>query len=153
PRERNVVIFGKTGSGKSSIINTIVHKQLAKTSNDVHGCTSTTQRYPVEISGQRFTLIDTAGLNLGVAKKAEKQLKSLLRELLSPRSDGIDLLVYCVRCMTSLRALVEDYTTFYSGICRRVPIVIVVTGLEKMTRMENWWDTNRMEIESLGMHF
>lgn len=154
PWERNIVIFGKTGSGKSSIINTIAQTQLAETSNDTYRCTSTTQRYQVEISGQTFVLIDTAGLNSGVAAKAENQLKNLLCELMNPRSDGISLLVYCVHCTTPLRALVEDYTTFYSGICREnVPIVIVVTGLEKMTPMEVWWDSNWREIKSLGMHF
>ncbi|KIK32260.1 hypothetical protein CY34DRAFT_49513, partial [Suillus luteus UH-Slu-Lm8-n1] len=152
--ERNIVIFGKTGSGKSSVINTIAQSQLVETSNDTYRCTSTTQRYQVEISGQTFVLIDTAGLNLGVAAKAENQLKNLLCELVNPTSDGISLLVYCVHCTTPLRALVKDYTKFYSGICREnVPIVIVVTGLEKMTPMEVWWDSNWREIESLGMHF
>ncbi|KAG2040460.1 P-loop containing nucleoside triphosphate hydrolase protein, partial [Suillus americanus] len=129
---RNVVIFGETGSGKSSIINTIAQEQLAKTSNDAHGCTSTAQRYTVEISGQRFVLIDTAGLNLGAADtvpagKAEKQLKNLLRELMNSRLDGISLLVYCMCSTIAPHVLVKAYNKFYSEICRKkVPIVVIV---------------------------
>ncbi|KAG1764538.1 kinase-like domain-containing protein [Suillus occidentalis] len=153
-RERNIVIFGETGSGKSSIINAIAQKQLAKTSNDAHGCTSTIQRYPVEISGQRFVLIDTVGLNLGTVDalptaKAEKKLKGLLRDLMSSRLDGISLLVYCMYSTIAPCALVRAYNEFYSGICqKKAPIVVVVTGLEKETRMENWWDTNKDKFEN-----
>ncbi|KIK48608.1 hypothetical protein CY34DRAFT_8177 [Suillus luteus UH-Slu-Lm8-n1] len=154
-RERNIVIFGETGSGKSSIINAIAQKQLAKTSNDAHGCTSTIQRYPVEISGQRFVLIDTVGLNLGTADalptaKAEKKLRGLLRNLMSSKLDGISLLVYCMYSTIAPCALVRAYNEFYSGICqKKVPIVVVVvTGLEKETSMESWWDTSKDKFEN-----
>ncbi|KAG2051825.1 hypothetical protein BDR06DRAFT_850926, partial [Suillus hirtellus] len=129
---RNIVIFGKTSSGKSSIINTIAQKQLVKTSNSAHGCTSTTQRYPVEISGQQFVLIDTAGLCMGTANtvpaaKAEKKLKSLLHELMSSKLNGISLLVYCMNSMIAPSTLVKAYDKFYSRICqKKVPIVVVI---------------------------
>ncbi|KAG1725512.1 hypothetical protein EDB19DRAFT_1947052 [Suillus lakei] len=158
-RGRNVIIFGETGVGKSSIINTIAQQELAKTSNDGSGCTPSAERHPVEISGQRFILFDTAGLNEGSegtvpAAKAEKQLKSLLRELMSPGSDGISLLVYCVRSTSSPHIHARAYNTFYAGICqKKVPIVVVATGLERETRMESWWDMNREKFESHGMHF
>ncbi|KAG1797320.1 P-loop containing nucleoside triphosphate hydrolase protein, partial [Suillus plorans] len=154
---RNIVIFGETGSGKSSIINTIAQKQLAKTSNDAHGCTSTSQRYPVEFSGQRFVLIDTAGLRTGTADtvsaaKAEKRLKNLLRELMNSKLDEISLLVYCMDSTIATSALLEAYDKFYSGICqKKFPIVVVITGLEKETHMESWWDTNVKKFK--GMYF
>lgn len=156
---RNVVIFGETGVGKSSIINTIAQKELAKTSNDSPGCTSNSERYPVEISSQRFVLLDTAGLNEGnegtvPAAKAEKQLKSLLRELISSGSDGIGLLVYCVHSTSAPHALAHAYNMVYAGVCqKRVPIVVVITGLEREARMENWWDTNEEKFKSRGMQF
>ncbi|KAG0697663.1 hypothetical protein DFH29DRAFT_1003513 [Suillus ampliporus] len=159
PRERNVVIFGESGSGKSSVINAIMQKELAKTSSDAAGCTFSYQRHRVEISGQRFVLFDTAGLNEGTvgtvpAAKAEEKLKGLLRELMSPGSDGIGLLVYCIRSTRARRALIRNFNIFYSAICRKkVPIVLVVTGLENEVVMENWWDTNGKEFKNRGMHF
>ncbi|KAG1889139.1 P-loop containing nucleoside triphosphate hydrolase protein [Suillus subluteus] len=160
PWGRNIVIFGKSGAGKSSIINTIAREQLAETSNDTTGCTSGHKCHPVTISGQRFVLFDTVGLGEGPAgtvpdAEAKRQLKSLLRHLMSSRSpsDGIDLLVYCVSSkMTTLPAIIRAYETFYSRVCRKkVPIVIVMTGLENKPDMESWWDTNKGKFKS--MHF
>lgn len=160
PQEKNVVIFGETGSGKSSIINVIAQEQVAKTSNDAPGCTSEPKRYLVDISGQKFALIDTAGLNEGTAgtvtpKQAKQQLKGLLDKLMSHKSpsDGIDLLVYCVRNTTAPRAILDAYDTVYSGTCRkkRVPIVVVVTGLESETPMESWWDAHKEIFNSMHL--
>lgn len=158
--EKNVVIFGESGSGKSSIINVIAQKQVAKTSNDALGCTSESKRYSVDISGQKFALFDTVGLNEGTAgtvppKQAKRQLKSLLDKLLSHKSpsDGIDLIVYCVRNTTAPRVILDAYDTVYSGTCRKkgVPIVVVVTGLESETPMENWWDSHKETFSSLHL--
>ncbi|KAG2070685.1 hypothetical protein BDR04DRAFT_1099706 [Suillus decipiens] len=150
PREKNIVIFGETGSGKSSVINVIAQKEVAKTSNDAVGCTSEPKSYSVDIFGQRFALFDTAGLNEGTAgtvpqREAKRQLKSLLDKLHESSSDGIDLLVYCVRRPTSPRAILSAYNTVYSWTCRKktVPIVVVVTGLEFESPMEGWWDAHR----------
>jgi hypothetical protein len=156
-REKTIVIFGNNGSGISSIINVIAQEQLAKTSCDARGCTSTPQRYQVEILGHRFVLFDTASLNQGVGgtvttAKAEKQLRSLLHKLMNSKSDEIGLLVYCMHRTTAPPIVAEAYNKFYSGICqKKVPIVIIVTGLEKETHMESWWNTNRKKFE--GMHF
>lgn len=159
PYGRNIVIFGEAGAGKSSVINTIAQKQLAKTSNDAHGCTSTAQRYPVEISGQKFVLFDTAGLGEGSPgsvpdAEAKRQLKNLLCRLMSSTSPsgGIDLLVYCVSSTTARSAIIRAYDMFYSKVCKKkVPIVIVITRLEDETNMESWWDKNRGKLKS--MHF
>ncbi|KAG2040458.1 P-loop containing nucleoside triphosphate hydrolase protein [Suillus americanus] len=160
PLDRNVVIFGETGSGKSSFINTIAQKQqLAKTSNDAHGCTSTPECYPVDVSGRKYILIDTPGLNEGSAgavpdAEAKELLKNLLRELMSSRSDGIGLLVYCVRSATHPRAFIKAYNKVYSEIChKRVPIILVVEGWRNEREMESWWITNGEQCNSRGMHF
>ncbi|KAG1786484.1 uncharacterized protein HD556DRAFT_1415468 [Suillus plorans] len=157
--KRNVVIFGDSGSGRSSVINAIAQTQPAKTSSSATGCTFAYERHTVEISGQTFVLFDTAGLNEGTAAKVpaakvEKNLKNLLNELMSPKSDGIGLLVYCVRSTSARRALLRNYHIFYSGICRKkVPIVVAVTGLENELDMESWWDANGKEFTIRGMHF
>ncbi|KAG1838257.1 P-loop containing nucleoside triphosphate hydrolase protein, partial [Suillus subluteus] len=155
----NIVIFGETGSGKSSFINRIAQHVLAKISNDALGCTSTPERYPVEISGRKYILIDTPGLNEGFAgtvpdAEAKKWLKNLLRELMSSRSDGISLLMYCVRKETRPHTFVKAYNKVYSDIChQRVPIILVIEGWRNKQEMESWWITNGMQCNNHGMHF
>jgi hypothetical protein len=114
----------------------------------------------VELPGEKFVLFDTVGLDEGTAgtvpaAEAEANLKSLLRELMSPGSNGIGLLVYCVRSVRVSRALLRNYNLFYSAICRKkVPIVVVVTGLENQEPdMESWWYANGREFKRCGMHF
>jgi GTP-binding protein EngB required for normal cell division len=160
PRARNVVIFGESGSGKSSVINALAQNQVAATSSSAAGCTFRYQKHEVDLSGERFILFDTVGLDEGTAgtvpaAEAEANLKSLLRDLMSPESNGIGLLVYCVRSVRVSRALLRNYNLFYSAICRKkVPIVIVITGLENQEpTMDSWWDTNGKEFKKCGMHF
>ncbi|KAG1731268.1 P-loop containing nucleoside triphosphate hydrolase protein [Suillus lakei] len=159
PRGGNIVIFGETGSGKSSLVNKITQLPLAKTSNDALGCTSTPERYPIEIFGKKYILIDTPGLNEvsnGTVPDAEAKelLKNLLCELMSSRSDDIGLLVYCVGSGTHPRTFVKAYNKFYSGICHnKVPIILVVEGLYNESGVKSWWNSNGEACRSRGMHF
>ncbi|KAH7926915.1 P-loop containing nucleoside triphosphate hydrolase protein [Leucogyrophana mollusca] len=157
PRLRNVIVFGESGVGKSSLINLIAEKPVAKTSSDAVGCTFGHVSYPMEIEGETYMLWDTAGLDEGTsgtipAAKAEEQLRIFLRGL---TPNGIDLLIYCVRGTRIRKALLRNYTIFYSAICRKkVPVVLVVTGLENSEGdMEEWWVTNERELRKHRMYF
>ncbi|KAH7916608.1 hypothetical protein BJ138DRAFT_1121717 [Hygrophoropsis aurantiaca] len=155
---RNVVIFGESGVGKSSVINAIAGQKVARTSSTAVGCTFRWSRQEVRIGEFSVGIWDTAGLDEGTygtvpAAKAEENLKRLLKEL--GASNGIDLLVYCVRGTRVRRALLKNYSIFYSAICRKkVPIVLVITGLENHEgEMENWWKSNESEFTKLKMRF
>jgi len=159
-RARNIVIFGESGSGKSSVINAITQAQRAETSSSAAGCTFCYKKHEVEISDENYILFDTVGLDEGTAgtvpaAEAVENLKSLLRELMSPRSNGIGLLVYCVRSVRLSRVLLRNYNLFYSVICRKkVPIVVVVTGLENQEpTMDSWWDANETVFKKYGIYF
>ncbi|KAH7916634.1 P-loop containing nucleoside triphosphate hydrolase protein, partial [Hygrophoropsis aurantiaca] len=155
---RNIVVFGESGVGKSSLVNMIVGTEVAQTSSGAVGCTFEYTRHEASIGGQPFGVWDTAGLDEGEygtvpAKKAEANLKGLLRDLV--KANGIDLLVYCVRATRVRKVLQSNYNIFYSAICRKkVPIVIVVTGLENYEEgMDRWWRDNEPEFTALNMHF
>ena len=44
---RNIVIFGETGTGKSSLINMLSNSQMAEVSNLAVGCTFQSNPYPI----------------------------------------------------------------------------------------------------------
>ncbi|KAH7912297.1 P-loop containing nucleoside triphosphate hydrolase protein, partial [Hygrophoropsis aurantiaca] len=155
---RNVIIFGESGVGKSSLINLIAGQTIAKTSGDAVGCTFQHTSYVVTIRGISYKLWDTAGLDEGAfgsvpAAKAEEQLGLFLQALVA--ADGVDLLVYCVRGTRLRKALLRNYKIFYGAICRKkVPVAIVVTGLEHHEpEMEDWWTMNNAELKKHGMRF
>ena len=155
---KNIVVFGESGVGKSSLINLIVGRSIAATSSGAKGCTFDHKKYELQVDDTQYAIWDTAGLDEGAygtvpAEIAEEHLKQLLRDL--TRANGIHLLVYCVRATRLRKTLLSNYNLFYSAICRKkVPIVAVVTGLENYEEeMADWWIANETEFASLKMHF
>ncbi|KIJ67581.1 hypothetical protein HYDPIDRAFT_38074 [Hydnomerulius pinastri MD-312] len=155
---RNVIIFGESGVGKSSLINMITGQNHAATSPDALGCTFRHTKYPAVIDGETYQLWDTAGLDEATMGKvpapiAEENLKKFLRQLV--KAEGIQLLIYCVRGSRATRALLRNYRIFYTAICRRkAPVVVVVTGLENYKgSMDMWWTANEKELKKHRMRF
>ncbi|KAF8310053.1 P-loop containing nucleoside triphosphate hydrolase protein, partial [Amanita rubescens] len=152
----NVIIFGETGVGKSSLINMIAGTPSAAISSSAIGCTFESIPYVVELNGLQYRLWDTAGLNEGEngnlsADRAIESLQELVRNL---QYGGISLLVYCIRG-SRLRDIVKiDYGLFYTIICgAQVPVVVVITGLENEDDMEDWWKDNVQDFNDRGMRF
>lgn len=161
----SVVIFGETGAGKSSLVNLITRTEAAPTSPDAMGCTNGTKEYMHDISIQdkilKVKLLDTAGLNEGAdgtvpAEEARKVLRKLLQKRMG--QDDINLLVYCVQGTKQgrhgIKALCRNYEICKSEVQGRIPIVLVVTGLENMkVEMEEWWKNNEQFISEYSMTF
>ena len=58
---RNVIVFGTLGVGKSTLMNRIAGSDQFQTSDGSEGCTQKVARY--EIPGKGITVIDTPGTN------------------------------------------------------------------------------------------
>ncbi|KIK69371.1 hypothetical protein GYMLUDRAFT_255891 [Collybiopsis luxurians FD-317 M1] len=158
PTPTNVILFGSTGCGKSSIINMLLDNQSnpAPTSNGTMGCTAEPNSYTTTIEGHNYQLYDTNGLDQGSmgtvsSKDALINLYHLLRDL----QGGITLLVYCIRGPTFISGFKQNYDILFNGFCHKsIPIVLVVTGLEdEEPDMESWWKTNGENFTVNGMHF
>ncbi|KAG2066039.1 P-loop containing nucleoside triphosphate hydrolase protein [Suillus decipiens] len=157
----NIVIFGESGSGKSSLVNLISGTNTAVTSSDAGGCTTRINAYEVLIRSEMWTqkvkLFDTAGLDEGPQatvpdKEARRVLKKLVRTLME--QGNIHLIMYCVRGERVIPALRRNYKLIQSEVAMRVPIVLVVTCLESYEpEMEEWWKLNEHTISELGMIF
>ncbi|KAG2140441.1 P-loop containing nucleoside triphosphate hydrolase protein [Suillus cothurnatus] len=159
----NVVIFGESGAGKSSLVNLITKKHAAPTSCDSAGCTAQTNEYDLSIGSNQSNLLkvklfDTPGLDQNSEgavpdKVAQQVLKNLLRSL----GDDVHLLMYCVQSVkfkAARKALSRNYNLVRSEVKGSVPIVLVVTGLEdQRPEMEDWWRNNERFISDSGMTF
>jgi len=151
----NIIVFGETGAGKSSVINMLAGEEKAKIGSDAIGVTFQTERYSMKIEGKLFEVYDTVGLSEGdsgtiSASEAIGNLYELIREL----HGGVSLLVYVLRGPRLRTAARKNYNMFYEIFCKKqVPIVIVITGLEEQKDMPGWWNRNQMHFTNQKMIF
>jgi len=152
---RNIVIFGETGAGKSSVVNLIAGKRLAEVGSSARGCTFKSASYEDAIEEFSIRMHDTVGLNEGeggtvAAREAIIELYNLIEGL----REGISLLVFCLRGRIK-DTTKKNYKLFFEGLCQmQVPIVLVVTGLElEEPDMQSWWSRNAQEFNSSQMVF
>jgi 50S ribosome-binding GTPase len=154
PPTPNVILFGESGSGKSSIVNMVAESPLAVVSSSVNGCTFASARYTVNIQGSTFNIYDTAGLDEGDNGTVPKndaivQLFRLLKSL----DTGVSLLVFCMRGPRIKEAAHRNWRLFHEIICRnKVPIIMAITGLEQEEVMDEWWVRNKGAFQKYGMN-
>ncbi|KAJ8596408.1 P-loop containing nucleoside triphosphate hydrolase protein [Rhizopogon salebrosus TDB-379] len=156
----NVVIFGETGVGKSSLVNLITGGRVPhEISPDASGRITETTVHDHEVAFQnkllKLKLFDTPGLGAGSehvvpAQEAESFFQKHLRKL--KQENQIHLLMYCVR--SARKATLRRNYDLVQSKFKEVPIALVVTGLEYQSPdMEAWWTNNNNFLSSQQMTF
>jgi predicted GTPase len=145
---KNIVLFGETGAGKSSVVNLMAGRDRAETSPGTEPCTMQWQEHPITFDGCVYKVFDTIGIEdpqLGMKEYLDiiVNAHNLIKEL--DQGGGIDLLLFCVRAGRVTATLQTNYRLFYEWLCeKKVPVVLVLTGLEREKgNMENWWNRNK----------
>ncbi|KAI6032789.1 P-loop containing nucleoside triphosphate hydrolase protein [Pisolithus orientalis] len=135
-RIANIVLFGETGVGKTSVINLIAGHEIASVSSGVRGCTLDSKEYRLAANESHLRIFDTVGLN-------------------SPTvNQGVDLLLFCMRGGRLNEAQLNNYRLFQEYLCeKKVPVAIVVTHLEQEANMEQWWADNEEDLRNFKIDF
>ncbi|KAF6741622.1 hypothetical protein DFP72DRAFT_942620 [Ephemerocybe angulata] len=170
PSVRNLVFFGETGVGKSSIINMVRESMgispnssegMAKISSSAMGCTVVNTVYSLHVSPSdsetlSLALWDTAGFSeTAHGTVSSDQAGENLVTLLQSMGGGTDLLVYCVRGRPFRSVVGQIYDLAHKKACGgKVPILLVVNGLENQEKgMEDWWVQNKAIFVKRKMDF
>ena len=145
-RPINVVLFGKAGVGKSSLINLISGRPVARVTSDTESCTLDSTSYLIDTLKRQFVVWDTVGFN-GVrnghdnTRQAVVNTAQLIRSLSA--ESGVDLLVFVKKCGKLTPSELNSYRLFEKFLCEgQVPVAVIVTHLEDQKPMEQWWETN-----------
>eukprot|EP01117_Protostelium_nocturnum_P014538 TRINITY_DN553_c0_g2_i1.p1 TRINITY_DN553_c0_g2~~TRINITY_DN553_c0_g2_i1.p1 ORF type:complete len:243 (-),score=70.13 TRINITY_DN553_c0_g2_i1:245-973(-) len=153
-KKKKVLVFGGTGSGKSSVVNLLLNKEIATTSNSSVGCTFSHTSYESEELG--LELFDTVGL--GETKsgtvsdnKATDKLMSLVKEF---SKDGLNLLVLCTSFGRLNAVTVQNYKFFFEDFCfKKVPCILCVTHSESERNVDKWTEETKAFLEELELEF
>jgi hypothetical protein len=131
----------------------LMGEPVAAVSNQAVGCTYASEKFRATIDdGREVMLYDTAGLNEAEAgtvspKQAIRNLRLLVNDLKT-----VNLLVYCIRGTRYRKIVGDNYNIFCNMICggdRKVPVVLVVTGLENEENLDGWWDDNKEDYDEM----
>ena len=87
----SILITGKTGVGKSRLVNALVGERVAQEGRSTSACTDAVTSYKTEISGVDVVVWDSPGLQ-GVTCNE----RLYLQEMESKLSQGIDVMIYCI---------------------------------------------------------
>jgi hypothetical protein len=153
----NIVIFGETGAGKSSVINLVAGREVAHTSSGWERCTQHWTEYTIIFdNGTPYQVFDTVGLedprvDSGEYLTAITNADSLINALNG--RGGINLLLFCIRGGRVTATMQSNYRLFFEFFCQeKVPVALVVTNLEREERMEDWYTRNVGHLEKYAIH-
>ncbi|EIW86111.1 hypothetical protein CONPUDRAFT_160953 [Coniophora puteana RWD-64-598 SS2] len=149
----NVVIFGETGAGKSSVVNLVLGRDEAPVNSSAIGVTFGAKPYSVDLDGRSVRLFDTSGLDEGDEGSVSREDAIVqLYHLLTSLDDGISLLAFVMRAPRIKQAHVNNWRIFCDVVCKqRVPAIIIITGLENEDPMSGWWTNNKGAFDRYGM--
>lgn len=135
----------------------LANEEVAKVSNQAAGCTPSCEQHvipspgPDDVEPGEYRIWDTPGLNEGdggtvPSPKAFDHLVKLVRD------HGVNLLIHCIRGPRLKDIFRVNHDLIWGIICQgKVPIVVVITGLEDEHDRDVWWTENREEFERRGM--
>lgn len=121
----NILLVGKTGVGKSTLVNNVFREQLASTGI---GKPITKHLRRISKEGVPIVLYDTRGLELSESVQSEVR-KEIFQALDENRKKGPDeaihVIYYCINANSS--RIEESEISFINELSQQVPVIIVLT--------------------------
>ncbi|HGN1201612.1 TPA: GTPase family protein [Providencia rettgeri] len=126
-------LMGKTGAGKSSLINALFQSTLSPVS-DVSGCTRHAQRFSMTMNNHTLTFIDLPGV--GESLERDKEYHQLYRNLLPE----LDLIIWVLKADDRAWSSDEQCYRFLTEQCGYQPkrFLFVLNQADKIEPCRQW---------------
>lgn len=144
----NILVAGKTGSGKSTLINAVFREKLAETGV---GQPITQHVEKITKEGVPLTLYDTKGLELN--PEAQHEVLLSLSDLIKSQKEkgpheAIDIVYYCIN---STMARIEPFEMeLIEAMAEHVPVLLILTQAigEKNSDFEKYLNELDLPVQS-----
>ncbi|EPL6464374.1 TPA: GTPase [Proteus mirabilis] len=126
-------LMGKTGAGKSSLINALFQSQLSPVSN-VSGCTRQAQRFSMTMNNHTLTFIDLPGV--GESLERDREYHQLYHNLLPE----LDLIIWVLKADDRAWSSDEQCYRFLTEQCGYQPkrFLFVLNQADKIEPCRQW---------------
>ncbi|WP_272670439.1 MULTISPECIES: GTPase family protein [unclassified Providencia] len=126
-------LMGKTGAGKSSLINALFQSSLSPVS-DVSGCTRHTQRFSMTMNNYTLTFVDLPGV--GESIERDREYHQLYRNLLPE----LDLIIWVLKADDRAWSSDEQCYRFLTEQCGNQPkqFLFVLNQADKIEPCRQW---------------
>ena len=126
-------LMGKTGAGKSSLINALFQSTLSPVS-DVSGCTRHAQRFSMSMNNHTLTFIDLPGV--GESLERDREYHQLYRNLLPE----LDLIIWVLKADDRAWSSDEQCYRFLTEQCGYQPerFLFVLNQADKIEPCRQW---------------
>ncbi|WP_272668660.1 MULTISPECIES: GTPase family protein [unclassified Providencia] len=130
-------LMGKTGAGKSSLINALFQSQLSPVSN-VSGCTRQAQHFSMTMGSHAMTFIDLPGI--GESLERDREYHSLYHNLLPE----LDLIIWVLKADDRAWSSDEQCYRFLTEQCGYQPsrFLFVLNQADKIEPCRQWDEHN-----------
>ena len=134
-----IAIFGKTGAGKSSLMNALFGQPVSMV-NHVQACTRDLQEVELNVRGKRVILIDCPG----VAESEDRDVEyaKLYRDLLSGQNGhpAVDCILWVLKGDDrAFKADADFYKNLIKPACEQnLPFLFVLNQVDKIEPFRQW---------------
>ncbi|PNL50031.1 GTP-binding protein [Proteus mirabilis] len=130
-------LMGKTGAGKSSLINALFQSSLSPVS-DISGCTRQAQRFSMTMRNHTLTFIDLPGV--GESLERDREYHQLYRNLLPE----LDLIIWVLKADDRAWSSDEQCYRFLTEQCGYQPnrFLFVLNQADKIEPCRQWDEHN-----------
>ena len=135
-RAPRILMIGRTGFGKSSLINSIMGKYVAEVS-DVESCTIGTSKYSCSVSGGApIEILDTRGIDESIALDDFKTAEQDVIE--SVLSFNPDVCLFILNCTSrdgmddDLEFLKQTRKEYYQKYAIELPVIVVINKADNV---------------------
>lgn len=120
----NILIAGRSGVGKSTLINAVFQQHLAETG---HGRPVTQSTREITKDGMPITIFDTRGLEMSQFKETLSELEKLIKERRGDKDSNRHIHVAWLCIQEDGRRVESAEIDLHNMLARHVPVITVIT--------------------------